>query len=99
MSGIEIAAIDAGFLAPTWQTSVMREATQSFADVLVRGVDGVNEALQAADTAVVASAVDGSEPPHQVMLAMEEARLAFQLALQVRNHVVEGYQELMRMQA
>lgn len=35
---------------------------------------------------------------HEVVLAMEETTLAYQLALQVRNKVVEAYQEIMRMQ-
>lgn len=34
---------------------------------------------------------------HQSMIAMQEAGVAFQLMVQVRNKVVESYQELMRM--
>ncbi|MDF0606923.1 flagellar hook-basal body complex protein FliE [Neisseriaceae bacterium TC5R-5] len=35
---------------------------------------------------------------HQVMLGMEEAKMQFELLLQVRNRALEAYQELMRMQ-
>lgn len=35
---------------------------------------------------------------HQVMIDLEKARTAFQLTLQVRNKVVEGFQEILRMQ-
>lgn len=35
---------------------------------------------------------------HQVMLRMEETRMQFELLLQVRNKVLEAYQEVMRMQ-
>ncbi|AJQ92717.1 flagellar hook-basal body complex protein FliE [Gynuella sunshinyii] len=35
---------------------------------------------------------------HQVIIGMEKAQLAFQLAVQVRDRVLEGYQEVMRMQ-
>lgn len=35
---------------------------------------------------------------HEVMLALEKANLGFQFALQVRNKVVEAYQEVMRLQ-
>ena len=35
---------------------------------------------------------------HQVMLSMQEADIAFQLALQTRNKLVDAYQEIMRMQ-
>jgi flagellar hook-basal body complex protein FliE len=34
---------------------------------------------------------------HQSMIAMQEAGMAFQLMIEVRNKVVESYQELMRM--
>jgi flagellar hook-basal body complex protein FliE len=36
---------------------------------------------------------------HQSMIAMQEAGVAFQLMVEVRNKVVESYQELMRMPA
>jgi flagellar hook-basal body complex protein FliE len=32
------------------------------------------------------------------MIASEEARVSFQLLLEVRNKLLDGYQELMRMQ-
>ena len=35
---------------------------------------------------------------HDVMVAAEEAQLAFELLLEVRNKLLEGYQEIMRMQ-
>jgi flagellar hook-basal body complex protein FliE len=35
---------------------------------------------------------------HQTMIAMEEASVSFQLMVEVRNKLLESYQELMRMQ-
>jgi flagellar hook-basal body complex protein FliE len=35
---------------------------------------------------------------HQVMIRLEESRLAFQLTMQVRNRLLESYQDVMRMQ-
>lgn len=35
---------------------------------------------------------------HQVMIATEEARLSLELAVQIRNKVVEAYKELNNMQ-
>lgn len=35
---------------------------------------------------------------HQVMLATEEAKMSLQLAVQVRNKLLEAYQEINRMQ-
>ena len=36
--------------------------------------------------------------PHTLMIAMEEAQMSLMLTVEVRNKVVEAYQELMRMQ-
>lgn len=38
------------------------------------------------------------EEIHQVALAMQKAELSFDLFMQVRNKVVQAYQEVMRMQ-
>jgi flagellar hook-basal body complex protein FliE len=35
---------------------------------------------------------------HEIMTAAEEAQLAFELMLEVRNKLLESYQEIMRMQ-
>ena len=39
-----------------------------------------------------------SENLHQAMASMEEARLSFQLMIEVRNKILESYQTLQRMQ-
>lgn len=38
------------------------------------------------------------EDLHQVMIAGEKAGVALQLTVQIRNKVIEAYQEIMRMQ-
>jgi flagellar hook-basal body complex protein FliE len=40
----------------------------------------------------------GQLDSHDVMIAAQEASLTFELMLEVRNKLVEAYQELMRMQ-
>jgi flagellar hook-basal body complex protein FliE len=35
---------------------------------------------------------------HQAMISMQEANVSFQLMVEVRNKLLESYQELMRMQ-
>jgi len=39
-----------------------------------------------------------NEDLHTTILATQKAELAFQLGLQVRNKVVDAYQEIMKMQ-
>ncbi len=54
---------------------------------------------QAAANEAVAGMINGqSVSLHQAMIAMEEASVSFQLMVEVRNKLLESYQELMRMQ-
>ncbi|MGU7783222.1 flagellar hook-basal body complex protein FliE [Burkholderia sp. PU8-34] len=89
-------------LPPTFGATVSISAgpidQSGFGKWLTDGVARVDHALVTADQAVANFALDGSTPPHQVMMALEEARMSLQFALQVRARLVEGYQELMRMQ-
>jgi flagellar hook-basal body complex protein FliE len=71
---------------------------QSFAQVLMNGVDTVDRKVAAADAEVRAFALDDSVPLHQVTFALEDARLSLELMLQVRSRLVEGYQQIMNMQ-
>ena len=73
-------------------------ATAAFGDLVSRGLQQVNEQLIGSQAALQTAAAGGTENLHQLMIRLEEARLSFQLLLQVRNRVLESYQELMRRQ-
>lgn len=89
-------------LAPSVESGSVFPTTQigqpGFAEWLVGEATQVDRALVGAQNAVADFALNGSAPPHQVVMALEEARMSLQFALQVRARLVEGYQELMRMQ-
>ena len=70
----------------------------SFAELFSDGIDRVSEKANAADALVKSFVLDDTIPPHQVMFALEQSHLSLQLMLQVRNRLVEGYQEIMRTQ-
>lgn len=56
-----------------------------------------NKNMEAAQQ--VADVIQGnSQNLHQAMASMEEARLSFQLMIEVRNKLLESYKELERMQ-
>ena len=68
----------------------------SFEGTLSRLVAEVANKDVAAKDAV--AGLTSGVPLHQVMIANEEASLSFQLMVEVRNKLLESYQELMRMQ-
>src|SRR5688500_3081915 len=71
---------------------------RSFSDFLGQIVQDVNSKQAAAGNAVEGVLTGQNVPLHQAMIAMEEASVSFQLMVEVRNKLLESYQELMRMQ-
>ncbi len=69
-----------------------------FADLLASGIDNVDAKVRSADDLSRRFTLDDSVPVHQVSFALEQARMSLELMLQVRNRLVEGYQQLMNMQ-
>ncbi|HOJ77342.1 MAG TPA: flagellar hook-basal body complex protein FliE [Bacillota bacterium] len=72
--------------------------TESFEKVLGRVLNDVNE-LQLQSAELNDKLASGQlEYLHQATVISEKATLALQLTIQVRNKVVEAYQEIMRTQ-
>ncbi|ABC30792.1 flagellar hook-basal body complex protein (FliE) [Hahella chejuensis KCTC 2396] len=69
----------------------------SFADWLGGEVNQVNQQLAAADSAARTLATGEAENLHQVMIALDKAQLSMSLMVEVRNRLLESYQEVMRM--
>ncbi len=73
-------------------------ADGGFADTLAQAIQEVDRAQKAADAQVEAFIAGEQENLHEVMISMNQARLYFQLMTEVRNRLLETYQELMRTQ-
>lgn len=73
-------------------------ATPSFAERIGRGLEELNTRLLGGQRDLQALALGESQNLHDIMIRLEESRMALQLALQVRNRVLEAYQDVMRMQ-
>jgi flagellar hook-basal body complex protein FliE len=73
-------------------------AGADFGSMLGQMVEDVN-ARQYESRAATQGLLSGQDVPlHQAVVAMEEASVSFQLMVEVRNKLLESYQELMRMQ-
>ena len=78
--------------------SPSQPAGASFGDLLGQMVNEVG-AKQAVAGETVSGVLTGQNVSlHQAMIAMQEANVSFQLMVEVRNKLLESYQELMRMQ-
>lgn len=69
----------------------------AFSGLVEAGLQQLNRQLLTTQGAVQQLATGQAVSLHQVMATLEESRIAFQLVLQVRNRLLESYQEIMRM--
>jgi len=69
-----------------------------FAGWMAREIGSVNEKIVNSDQLLQRLATGQVDNLHQVMIGLEEAKLSFQLLVQVRNKLLEAYQDIMRMQ-
>jgi len=68
----------------------------SFGDSLGRLLETTNGADATANGAV-GRMLDGSGDVHEAMIALQQADMMLQLTVQVRNKLVQAYQDIMRM--
>lgn len=66
---------------------------------MLDGIVGMVDAKQQAASSMTRKVLMGeTDQLHQSVIAMQEASVAFTMMVEVRNKLVESYQELMRMQ-
>lgn len=69
----------------------------TFADALKGAVTETSKLQQEADSAAMKVLAGDAGSLHHAMIALEKADISFRTLLQVRNRVLEAYQEIMRM--
>lgn len=70
----------------------------SFLNILESKLDDVNDKLVNSDN-ITQQYIEGDDVDiHQVLMAGEEAKMSLDLALQVRNKLIDAYQELNKTQ-
>ncbi|RMD97605.1 MAG: flagellar hook-basal body complex protein FliE [Calditrichaeota bacterium] len=70
----------------------------SFADTLKSFLKDVNQLQTEAADNVEALISGETVDVHDVMIAMEKASVGFEMVMEIRNKLLEAYQELMRTQ-
>ena len=80
--------------------STAKTAGQSgeFQNTLSSAIGAIQSLQDNAASAVQQFLTGQNEELHTTILATQKAELAFELGLQVRNKVVDAYQEIMKMQ-
>ncbi len=86
---------------PSLPGSKSAESKQSipktFGTVLKDAITDINKLQSNADDAISKVQVDNTGSIHEAMIALEKANISFRAMMQVRNKIVDAYQEVMRM--
>jgi flagellar hook-basal body complex protein FliE len=87
-------------LSPGGSTTLgsIDKAQGSFADTLKTAIGNVNELQKAADKGAQDLATGRTDNVADVMIASEKADIALRVMVQVRNKIIDAYQEIMKMQ-
>lgn len=74
------------------------EAQKSFSAFLKESINNVNETQNQSDILTNKLARGENVDLHQVMITAQKANITLQATMEIRNKVIEAYQEVMRMQ-
>ncbi len=78
--------------------SSINEGGATFSETLSTAVNKVNELQKSSDKLVQKLATGETKNIPEVMIAVEKADIALKLMTQVRNKIIDAYQEIMKMQ-
>ena len=70
----------------------------SFGDMLKKALNNVNDLQVNADNLTNDLAAGKTDNIHEVLIAGEKAGISLDLTMQIRNKVLDAYNEIMRMQ-
>jgi flagellar hook-basal body complex protein FliE len=98
MNPITINTLSREISLPTAMPVLKPEVSnENFKDTLSKFVQSVND-LQAKAADTETSFLKGDiTDVHQVMIAVEEASVAFELLMEIRNKLLDSYQQIIRM--
>jgi flagellar hook-basal body complex protein FliE len=91
-------SIDPGDFQKIAGTSTSSDSSSGFWDALKTTLNQVQEVQNEADQKVTDLVTGKGEDIHSAMAAVEKADLSFQLVMQVRNKIVQAYQQVSQIQ-
>ena len=84
-------------ILPGAAKKVLGKTDKSFYDLLSNSIQEINKLQVNANEQVAKLARGEIQDVHQVMIAAQEANLTFSMMMQIRNKIVEAYQEIIKM--
>ncbi len=75
-----------------------QEKSESFGQVLRDAITTTNDLQKQSSQEIQKLMAGETQDLHETMIAVQKADLSFQMMMQVRNKLLQAYQEIMRMQ-
>ena len=97
-NALPLKGIETGTVNPSVSGLTTSAPSQAFGQMLEGLVSSVSDKQAQADQLTQKVLLGDSSNLHQSVIAMQEASVSFSMMVQVRNKLVDSYQELMRMQ-
>lgn len=90
--------IDTPLLKASASYNEIEEGPESFVETFQKAMDNLKDTHSQSEKLMQDYASGKEVDVSEVMLAMEKATMTTELAMQIRNKLVEGYQEIIKMQ-
>ncbi len=94
MNPIPNISVPSGTAAQPPDVGTVPKTEAGFKDFLLSSLRHVNSMQQEADRAVEQLMTGGDVSPAEVLTAVQKADMTFRLLLQIRNKLVQAYQEI-----
>ncbi len=87
-----------GAVLPAQPSNIKKSGGGDFMEIMKGLASEVDEKLKTADQKTQQFALGQSQDLHEVVVASEKADISLRFLIQLRNKLLEAYQEMMRMQ-
>ena len=87
-----------GTITPPMDSAARVSGSGGFSNLVDRFLGGAAESHQAADASVRDLVIGRTENMHGVLMQVAQADLTFRMILEIRNRLIESYQDIMKMQ-
>jgi flagellar hook-basal body complex protein FliE len=94
---MKINPVKAPFLTPMMPQGA-QDTRPGFKETLMDSIHEVNNLQTKAHSAMENLATGKANNLHETMVAIQKAEISFKMMMQVRNKIMNAYQEVMRMQ-
>lgn len=86
------------FISNPFKNNQTEKVTNDFSQILKNAISDLNNLDKEASNKINELLTGKLENVHDVMIAMEKSKIGLNLALEIRNKLIESYKEVMRMQ-